>query len=57
MHGDNDNNEVDSLLLEASQQYESNDVSSIGKQDDDKISEKDHQTRFGTPVTKLSKKS
>ena len=53
MHGDNDNNEVDSLLVEASQQYESNDVSSIGKQDDDKISEKDHQTRFGTPVTKL----
>ena len=27
------------------------DVSSIGKHDDDKICERDHQTRLGTPVT------
>ena len=52
--GNNDNNknyEIDSLLKQASQQYKSKEVSSTGKQDDDIICERDHHTRFVTPVT------
>ena len=47
----NDNNVIDSLLLQVSQHYKTKGMRHVGKQDDDRICERDHQTRFATPVT------